>query len=59
VPAAQKSTLPCQVAVKVSLLNFFVTLERVEEQPLGTVGKTNAPDPRQHEGSTVISNKAR
>lgn len=40
----QNPAYPPEVAVKVSLLNFFVTLEGLEEQLLGSVVTQERPD---------------
>ena len=46
---------PPEVAVKVSLLNFFVTSEGLEEQLLGTVVTHERPDLASMKGQLVVS----
>ena len=47
---------PPEVAVKVSLLNFFVTPEGLEEQLLGTVVEEERPDLASMKAQLAVSN---
>jgi dynein heavy chain len=47
---------PPEVAVKVSLLNFFVTPEGLEEQLLGLVVEEERPDLANMKAQLVVSN---
>ena len=47
---------PPEVSVKVSLLNFFVTLEGLQEQLLGTVVTQERPDLENMKNALVVSN---